>query len=468
MLRHGAVCAEASNFPKNRRGVALVWVALMGVMLISFVGLAMDAAVVYLGASHLQIAADAAALAAAGVVTDDDPNIPRNAAYTIGHENNALGTPVSLDLNTDNAAGGEIVIGRYHRFENSYCADPPCFIPQLEDANAVRVRARRVTGSVDSQIPLIFGAAPMINVTGVDVSRSATAMRAGGTGAGLITLDPTGDCSLELSGDVVVDLTSAPGWDGDTAVQVNSNDPCAICGDGASLTLIAPETNIVGMDPGYCFNDNATLETYFNPDSPTIPDPLAFLPAPTAGLDLGEIDPNGDLEQYYPPGYYSDGMKVSGSKRIRMGTAMGGSPGIYIFEGTSNGSHGGFQTTGSVSVIATNVMIYMKSGKLDLGGTGETTITPMTEDSNSNATYIGVSIYQARDNPTEARIIGTSNMTLEGTYYFPNNRLEVGGTGIALGNQLIAWQLDLHGTGLFTIQYDGRFPAPGAKVFLVD
>ena len=92
----------------------------------------------------------------------------------------------------------------------------------------------------------------------------------------------------------------------------------------------------------------------------------------------------------------------------------------------------------------------------------------MTDEINSNPDYIGVAVFQARDNFTEARIIGTADMDLQGTYYFPNNRLEVGGTGIALGNQLIAWQLYLHGTGTFEIQYDGRFPAPGSKVFLVE
>ncbi|MFH1110599.1 MAG: hypothetical protein V1790_15585 [Planctomycetota bacterium] len=164
-------------------------------------------------------------------------------------------------------------------------------------------------------------------------------------------------------------------------------------------------------------------------------------------------------------------MKISGSQKVLLGTAppgSGNSPGIYIVEGTANGSKGGFQTTGGASVIATNVMIYLKSGKLDLDGTGTTSITPMTDEINSNLYYIGVAVFQARDNLAEARIIGTADMNLEGTYYFPHNHLEVGGTGIALGNQLIAWQLYLHGTGTFAIQYDGRFPAPGSKVFLAE
>ena len=58
-------------------------------------------------------------------------------------------------------------------------------------------------------------------------------------------------------------------------------------------------------------------------------------------------------------------------------------------------------------------------------------------------------------------------MDLQGTYYFPTAHVEIGGTGIALGNQLIAWTLDMHGSGTFTIMYDGRFPVNGYKVWLV-
>ena len=59
-------------------------------------------------------------------------------------------------------------------------------------------------------------------------------------------------------------------------------------------------------------------------------------------------------------------------------------------------------------------------------------------------------------------------MTLLGTYYFPNNAVQIGGFGIALGNQLIAWTLYLHGTGEYAIAYNGNNPAPGYVVFLVE
>lgn len=455
----------------TRPGVALVWVAIMGVLLISLVGLAMDTAVVYLAGSQLQIAADAAAIAGARVVRDIDPGVPRNAARYLALENKALGTPVSLDLNSENVEAGDIVLGRFFRFSNtdycggerSCCASPPCFDRESDTPNAVRVRSRRLDGVGDGQIQLVFGKMMVSVIDGVDVSRSATAMISGGTGAGIITLDPNGECSLEVSGSVNLDLTSTPGYTGDTAIQVNSEDPCAFCVNGGENTEIhAPETNIVGSGGdcnGYDIDGSPTIDTYLNPDSPSMPDPLAYLAAPPLGPPLGKIDPPPGVPTYYPPGYYNLGMKISGTQKVLLG------PGIYIFDGSGN--QGGFQTSGGSSVIANNVMIYMKSGKLNLAGTGTTTLTPMTEEINTNADYIGIAVFQARDNYEVAKIIGTADMDLQGTYYFPNNRLEVGGTGISLGNQLIAWQLDLFGNGLFEIQYDGRFQSPGSRVFLV-
>jgi len=450
-----------SRGPIARRGAIVVWVVVLGVVLIGLVGLAMDAGIVFLAGSQLQIAADAGSLAGARLVREDDLNMARQAAYDIAHENKAAGNLIDLDLNSGNAADGDIVIGHFYRFADDYndppnCPNPPCFFPG-ESPNAVRVRARRTSTSIDDQVPLVFGAVPLFNVVGIDVTRSATAIIAGGTGAGLIALCPDCECALDLRGTTDLVLQTAPGYDGDAAIQINSEDPCALCANGNS-ELTAPETNIVAVDPGYCFNGNPPVDTFINPGSPAMPDPLAGLGAPSVGTDLGEIRAAG----YYPPGYYSGGLDISGNEGIVV--ELG--PGIYVLG--SLGNEGALQINGTAGLNAHNVMLYIKSGKVDLNGTGDTTITPMTEEINTDPYYIGISIFQARDNFTEARIIGTADMDLQGTYYFPKNKLEVGGIGIALGNQLITWELYLHGTGVFAIQYDGRFPAPGSKVFLVE
>jgi hypothetical protein len=106
----------------------------------------------------------------------------------------------------------------------------------------------------------------------------------------------------------------------------------------------------------------------------------------------------------------------------------------------------------------------MGTGVVYLGGNGNINISPSEIEGD---TYWGISIFQARDNTNDATIIGSSDMNLEGTYYFPRALLELGGTGIALGNQVIAWQARVHGTGTFTVKYDGRYEIPDFKVILV-
>ncbi len=78
-----------------------------------------------------------------------------------------------------------------------------------------------------------------------------------------------------------------------------------------------------------------------------------------------------------------------------------------------------------------------------------------------------ISIFQARDNTSQANILGTSNMDLQGTYYFPGALLKIAGTPLALGNQIIAWEVWMAGNSDFVIDYDGRFLLPGHDVMLV-
>ena len=312
---------------------------------------------------------------------------------------------------------------------------------------------------------MLFG--PAFGVNTVGVSRSAIAISAGTTGAGLVTLCPDCECALKFSGDTDLVLQAAPGWTGNTALQVNSDNNCAVCGSGSALSVKAPEMNIVGKNPGACWTGSPTLDTYVNPDSPSMPDPLAGLPAPSWGLPnipdrINHTTIKAGMKTY-KPGYYPGGIRITASGDFA--TLL---PGIYVVDGEGLYVDGG-------NLTAHGVMFYViGTGRVYLGGNGIIDIRPSGWDATPPSTevcelapYCGISIFQARDNVNPATIIGTGTMNLEGTYYFPRAPLEVGGTGISLGNQLISWSLWMHGRGTFTVQYDGRFPAPGTKVFLV-
>jgi hypothetical protein len=81
--------------------------------------------------------------------------------------------------------------------------------------------------------------------------------------------------------------------------------------------------------------------------------------------------------------------------------------------------------------------------------------------------YEDISIFQDRENQNEAYIKGTGLLDLDGTLYFPRCLVNIRGEGDGFGNQLITWRADVRGTGDILINYDGRFPAPANRSFLV-
>src|SRR5688572_17202630 len=132
-----------------RRGMALVWFPIVGLVVIGLIALAGDSAYVYLVGHQLQNAADAAALAGAAKVKDSEEEAYA-AATRLALANKAAGANVLLAPNPGNGAGGDIVLGFYDVEEDT-------FTPTLDNPNAVQVVARRTTGSPGGPLPLIFG-----------------------------------------------------------------------------------------------------------------------------------------------------------------------------------------------------------------------------------------------------------------------------------------------------------------------
>jgi len=430
------------------RGVVLVWVAVFLLLLVLILGLALDTAKVFLVSHQLQNAADAAALAGVRVIKED-PNNARLIAIDIAKLNFADGNSVLLGFNWDNLPEGDIVAGRYttltSTFEPFYNKTP----------NALKVVARRTNSSLGGPVGLNFG--PIVNVDTANISRYAIAKLSGGTGAGLIALseDETG---LRMSGGIGVDVK-------DGAIQINSEIDPPVTVDGQSGQISADEMNIVSP---YETKGNLPEDLDVEYGQPPIPDPLAGLEPPTwdPAADLspspGQPLTQGDVTEGVPlePGYYSGGFRFTGGD-ITL------NPGIYILDGSSTGQQAGLYINGG-NFNAQECMFYITGdGVVYLGGNGSIVITELYPI-DSGEYYEGMSIFQDRNNHNDATIIGTNMMDLTGTIYFPENHVELGGTGIGLGNQFIADTMWIHGTGTFTINYDGRNMATGGSVYLVE
>ena len=145
----------------NHKGFAVVYIALMIVVLVAFVSLAVDLGYMYVAKGQLQNASDAAALAGAAQLPNKT-NV-RVQAKLFAEKNNAAGEAVKIDLNDTNSLDGDIVVGYWKdsTFSNT--------VPSGKISNAVKVVARRTseTGTGISEdnkpVTLFFG-----NVIGWD------------------------------------------------------------------------------------------------------------------------------------------------------------------------------------------------------------------------------------------------------------------------------------------------------------
>jgi len=439
---------------ERSQGMALIWGAIFMSLIIALVGLSLDGGLVYLTAHHLQNAADASCLAGAHEVRLDVTNARARAA-AVALANSAIKDPVQLDLNAGNAPGGDIVVGRFDRSDQTFTA-------QTTSINAVQVTARRTSSSLGGSLPLIFG--PIYGVGTSDVSRPAIAMISGGIGAGVIALNPTEKCAFDIRG-TAGSLVVNGG-----AVFVNSDHIDAACHAGKP-TLVADELHVYG-DTDKNFDDKVNFDGDLYTEVPDpVPDPLAGLPEPfwDPAADLGTVNVNGGETITITPGYYSGGVT------LRNGV-INAQPGVYIVNGAGLDVNGG-------NLFANGVMFYIvdfpvgtnPDSRLDLRGNGIIELTPpdLSEYAYPASPDVtpysdaAVSIFQARDNQNDSRVLGTNDFLVEGTLYFPVAHLEIGGTSTNFANGLIADTIEAHGNGELVINYDDRFPLLPRNVFIV-
>jgi Flp pilus assembly protein TadG len=293
--------------------------------------------------------------------------------------------------------------------------------------------------------PTGFGKA--VGLTSPNICREAVARKRqidDTFGRGLIALDPAACPGMSIQGSATVDLTSAG------AVIVDSSCTAAptraLDGSGSSWEITAGLVSVVGTTSIEPCSPPATCTNVVPlTGQPPNGDPLRDLPEPDppiptytslAGIGGGCVKLGGSY--LCSPGTYDVTLNFSGNDDVTF------LPGLYYL-------NAGLDTTGNVTLTGVDVMFFNKAGEFDLSGTAGVNFSAPDAIPVPDPVYEGISVFQARDNTSLAKITGNPGMQI-GTVYFPNARLELGGNDeINVNGMVIGDTVNLFGSAIINI-----------------
>jgi len=425
-MRESPVSADRASASAARvrreAGFVAIFVAILAVLIIGFLGLAVDSGHVQAASQQLQDAADSAALAGAVKLAGETNStgggypLTRAAAVSMAALNRAAGDAVVIDSNTGNDAAGDIVVGTWNPLTST-------FTPGTTLPNAVKVVARRTASAPGGALALNFGG--VVGVTSSDVSRNAIATFTSSTSPYIHVLDAAAASALYISGNAVLGASGG-------RVQVNSTSPTALNAAG-NAKITAVQTNVCG---NATIASNASVSN-LRTGAAGKADPLASVLSVSAWTTLkasmtmpagvnGKISATGT----YSPGNYPKGLALATSS---VATLL---PGTYMF-GTT------FTMTGSSKLIATGATILCDSGvKPSVSGSAGLALTPPL-----SGTYKGLMLMCHRSTTGVALTLsGNGVIDCQGTFYVPGGSVTLSGNGVAQGlGQIICLKLTQSG-----------------------
>ncbi|HKB02090.1 MAG TPA: pilus assembly protein TadG-related protein [Gemmataceae bacterium] len=415
-----------------RRPAAVVpTVAICLPVLMAVVALSLDTGMIYDRQRHCQAAADAAALAAAADLFN---------TYTDSDYTNNGNDPQQVARDHARA------IAKANGYEDKVTADVDVRIPPTTGLFVGKKGYVEViiTYKLQRGFSTIFGTGD-INVGARAVARGKWEP----ANIGIIALDPTSPSSLKLGG-------GAQAMVPDASVIVNSTSSTAMYSSGTGNSITSEQFAITGGYGGGIVGQDfkGPIET----GVPPTPDPYRFLPPPdktTMGVpkqfprDAQVLDLGGGIRQYtLDPGVWSGGISVAGKDSLVL------NEGIYYMDA------GGFAFSGQGSLTAKGVMVYndpnSNSQNVSITGQGAITWTPPL-----TGTYAGMTLFQRRDSTVTMSLSGNGNMNISGVLYSQHALVDVSGNGNNfVGNQVVCWQMNFQGNGVFTVPWDpGMLPS---------
>ena len=401
-------------------GIAIL-VAFGMAMVIGAAAVAIDLSYAYVERNRLQVAADAAALAGANALPDQDA--ARVSAVEYASRNMPVETHGAVLQTSDveigvwDAASRSLAVG----------ATPP---------NAVRVTTRRQSANGNA-LDLFFARA--LGFASMDLSAAAVA---GGTRRPLclLALDPASTGSLELLSNAGVNANSCD-------IQVNSTHDAALkAGEDNSLSA-----DRICVSGGTSIDEDASVSPTPQTSCPPVQDPLSRRDPPSYG---GCDHNNASYDSHtgsLDPGVYCGGLEILGDSTVTL------NPGIYVIK------DGDFFVDSNSSLSGDGVGFYLTGGAL-IHFTSNVQIALKAPRSGDMA---GVLFFQDRADGGTHRFDSNNASLLEGTIYLPDGIFSTNSnTAIGAGSAFtlyIAKRFTLDSNAVFEINsdYDGTdVPVP--------
>lgn len=427
------------NLNRKMRGQAIMIVALMMVVLLGFIGLAIDGGQLYLTQRRARNAADAAMLGATyelcktGDPTDAYAENVRQAGINAAFDNGFDDSLTDQDVT--------VRVGKEDTLETTVPGD-------VNEYVEVEIWAHVPT----YLIQVVYPGPTEVDVTAV------------------------GRCQPEetaASGFSVCTTNASPNDGKGVSISSSGGDVTICYGDlGTNSTAhFANGSTVVSCDPVECFD--------YVPDSfsPSTCDPHIVADGGLAGGSTGTYSPstieNGTcvdtlVDLPYPGSCTHSTGTINSDTTITIPDG-----GVYCIDGISAGNNDDITLNGpgvfyltddwtqnaASSVVAVNdAMVFLAEGSDFDATNGTIYMRAMKPESYPDEIYAGMALFSHRNNGInnnlDIRFTGASK-TIFGTVYAPNQLISItGGSDDLLVAQLIVGELDLSGQGGLRVYYD--------------
>ena len=393
----------------DERGSIMPIIAAAMMLVLGFSALAVDVGMLYVERARLQIAADAAALAAT-------PELP--------DQQNARAKALSFARRNWHNEGAEMLqdddieIGTW---------DPETKTIDTSGApTAIKVDVKRLAARGNAVTTSVAG---ILGVTSMDLTASSVAAKPAATACVMI-MEPTENSALNVGNG----LLSAP----NCRIYVNSSSPYALDGNSAGR-VVAKEICVVGPSAG-------TSTASFSPDPEVncepMEDPLAgFVPPPYGTCDHTNLSvrTGGTLS----PGVYCGWTSLRASN-------IDLEPGTYVFK------DGGVTVANGVNVTANGVTFHLVEAGLNFSSADSIHIKAP-----SSGPFAGFAVYAEPEmvgGDRTSTLHGGANAHFEGTFYLPTQQLVLGGNNTGSSSSpfstFVVWRLSYSGQSELTINSD--------------